>query len=208
MPAEPALRKQRYAMTTPALRFTSRDLDAFPNDGKRYEIIDGESYVSKQLQWHHQTTCGYVFMALTLWSQQTGAGEASLAPGVIFADDDDVAPDVVWVSAARLADLLGADGHLHGPPELVVEVLSPGSHNESRDRQAKLTLYSRRGVDEYWIVDWRARTVEVFRRSGEVLAPVEIIDAAGTLSSPLLPGFAAPLAQIFGSPIRDQGAQG
>jgi Uma2 family endonuclease len=189
-------------MTTPALRFTSRDLEAFPDDGKRYEIIDGELYVSKQPQWRHQTVGGQVFMALQLWSLQTGAGEASLAPGVIFADDDDVAPDVVWASAERLKALLGAEGHLHGPPELVVEVLSPGSHNESRDREAKMKLYSRRGVDEYWIVDWRANTVEVFRRAGEALVPVETLGLDATLTTPLLPGFAAPLAQIFGRPIR------
>ena len=64
--------------------------------------------------------------ALDAWSRQIGAEEASLTPGVIFADDDDVAPDVVWVSQARRATALGPEGHLHAAPELVVEVLSPG----------------------------------------------------------------------------------
>jgi hypothetical protein len=50
--------------------------------------------------------------ALESWSVQTGAGEANLAPGVIFVDDDDVAPDVVWISHARRATALGPDGHL------------------------------------------------------------------------------------------------
>ena len=62
------------------------------------------------------------------------------APGLIFADDDDVAPDVVWISRERLAGTLDQTGHLHTAPELVVEVLSPGSVNERRDREVKLKL--------------------------------------------------------------------
>ncbi len=184
-------------MTTPSLRWTSADLEVLPEDGKRYEIIDGELYVSKQPQWHHQVTCTRLGTSLDTWSRQTGLGVATQAPGVIFAADDDVVPDVVWISTSRLAAILDRHGHLHGAPELVVEVLSPGATNERRDREAKLKLYSRRGVDEYWIVDWRARTVEVFRRTGEALALVETLAGDAILSSPLLPGFAAPLGQIF-----------
>src|SRR5215470_2317473 len=89
--------------TTAAIRFTSADLETFPDDGKRREIIDGELYVSKQPNWYHQTVCGRIFAALDDWSVATGAGGASVAPGLIFAEDDDVAPDVVWASATRLA---------------------------------------------------------------------------------------------------------
>ena len=81
-----------------SLRFSSADLDAFPEDGKRYEIVDGELYVSKQPHWYHQRVSLVLGSALHLWSKQTGNGQAAIAPGVIFADDDDVAPDLVWVS--------------------------------------------------------------------------------------------------------------
>src|SRR5947207_3015850 len=148
--------------TTP--RFTSADLEAFPNDGKRYEIIDGELYVSKQPHFYHQRVCTRVSSKLEQWCEQSGDGAAVIAPGLIFADDDDVAPDVVWVSSRRMRKTLGDDGKFHGAPELIVEVLSPGTANEKRDRDAKLKLYSRRGVNEYWIMDWRRRSVEVFRR--------------------------------------------
>jgi len=134
-------------------RFTSSDLEAFPdNDGKRYEIIDGELYVSRQPHFYHQRVCGRIFSMLEQASQH-GEGEPVIAPGLIFADDDDVAPDVIWLSSARKATTLGPDGKLHAAPELIVEVLSPGVANEKRDREAKLKLYSRRGVGEYWIVD-------------------------------------------------------
>jgi Uma2 family endonuclease len=183
------------------MRWTSEDLEVFPDDGKRYEIIDGELYVSKQPHWHHQATCGWIFALLGRWSLETGLGEASLAPGVIFDDDEDVAPDVVWASSARLARSLDESGKLHAAPELVVEVLSFGIKNVRRDREAKLKLYSRRGVDEYWLVDWHARSIEIYRRAESVLRLVEELSIDAVLSSPLLPGFAAPLAQIFPRPM-------
>ncbi|WP_442944837.1 Uma2 family endonuclease [Nostoc sp.] len=68
---------------------------------------------------------------------------------MIFTDADNVIPDVVWISSKRLAQLLDEEGHLRGTPELIVEVLSPGTTNEPRDRQVKLKLYSSTGVQEY-----------------------------------------------------------
>ena len=180
-----------------AVRFTSKDLEGMPDDGKRYEIIDGELYVSKQPGYHHQFTCSQAITRLTNWSNETGAGVTLVAPGVIFAPDDDVAPDIVWLSRERLAAALGPTGHLHLAPELVVEVLSPGRANERRDREAKLGLYGRRGVVEYWICDWRPRMIEVYRRVGTALQLVETLYAADTLRSLLLPGFSCPVATLF-----------
>ncbi len=105
--------------------------------------------------------------------------------------------DVVWVSHERLARIEGADGHLHGPPELVIEVLSPGPVNEERDRDTKLRLYSRYGVEEYWIVDPRARLVEVYRQRDGVLRLVATLGDADTLTSPLLPGFLLAERRLF-----------
>jgi Uma2 family endonuclease len=106
------------------LRWTSQDLERLPDNGKHYEIVDGELYVSRQPDWHHQRVCVRLSGLLDAWSLQTNAGEANAAPGLIFAEDDDVAPDVVWISRNRLATALQSDGKLHSAPELVVEVLS------------------------------------------------------------------------------------
>src|SRR5204863_1423112 len=145
------------------LRWTTADLDLFPDplDDTRYECFDGELYVSRQPSVEHQYTCNQVATRLTTWSEATGGGIVLPAPGVIFAEDDNVAPDVVWVSTARLDRIVGADRKLHAAPELMVEVLSPGAANERRDREAKLRLYTRQGVEEYWIVDEVARLVDV-----------------------------------------------
>ena len=180
-----------------ALRFTSADLEVMPDDGKRYEIIDGELYVSKQPNYHHQYTCTEISTLLSNWSKQAGNGRVVQAPGLIFAEDDDVAPDVIWISNERLPIALREDGKFHNAPELIVEVLSPGFSNEKRDRDAKLKLYSRRGVDEYWIVDWLMRNVEVYRRSNAALHLVDTLRDADILQTPLLPGFSCPVGSLF-----------
>ena len=122
---------------------------------------------------------------------------ANSAPGLIFDDDDDVAPDVVRISRERLAKSLQPDGKLHSAPELAIEVLSPGITNERRDREIKLKLYSRHGVLEYWIVNWQERYLEIYRRQEAILKLHSTLYEGDTLQSPHLPGFSCPLSQIF-----------
>jgi len=187
------------------MRFTSADLEVLPEiEGKRYEIIDGELFMSCQPHYHHQLTCSNITALLRSWSIETGLGQTTIAPGILFADDDDVAPDVVWCSYERLDQVLGEDGKFHAAPELVIEVLSPGSKNERRDRETKLKLYSRRGVQEYWILAWLTGRVEVFRRKNRQLRLVETLGKPDVLETPLLPGFAAPVIEIFEYPPRKQ----
>ena len=81
-----------------AEKFTSIDLALMPDDGKRYEIIEGELYVSRQPGFEHQFICGQLFRFLQEWNERSNVGVALIAPGLIFAEDDDVAPDVVWIS--------------------------------------------------------------------------------------------------------------
>jgi len=184
-------------MTT-TRRFTSADLEAFPdNDGKRYEIIDGELYVSRQPHAYHQLVCARIASKLLQWTEQSGDGAAFVAPGIIFAEDDDVAPDVVWASSRRLSMALKSDGKFHSAPELIVEALSPGAANERRDRDAKLKLYSRRGVEEYWIVDWHQRRVEIYRRENAQLALTATLSESDTLGTPLLAGFTCRVVGLF-----------
>ena len=72
-------------------------------------------------------------------------------------------------------------------------MLSPGPANERRDRELKLKLYSRQGVLEYWIVDWRLRTVQVYHREQLELRLAATLTGEDVLTSPLLPGFACPI---------------
>ena len=182
------------------IRFNSADLAALPDppDGTRYELIDGELLVSRPLHWAHQYTGASIGAALHRWNCHSRAGVANIAPGLIVDDENQVAPDVVWISHARLAQGLEPDGKLHAAPELAIEILSPGSANERRDRELKLKLYSRIGVAEYWIADWCTRTVQVYRRRADgdlQLAATLAEDDA--LASPLLPGFTLPIGDLW-----------
>jgi Uma2 family endonuclease len=191
---------------TEGVRWTTTDLDLLPeNEGTRYEIIDGELFMTRAPHWKHQRTCGRIFRELDDWSEFSGLGEASITAGVLFSESDNVIPDVVWASNERLAVLLDEAGHLTGAPELVVEVLSAGVENERRDhevgalrhREAKLKLYASRGVQEYWIADWRLQQVEVYRRENATLRLMVTLLAIDELSSPVLPGFGCSVGRFF-----------
>lgn len=179
------------------LRWTSPDLELLPDDGKHYEIIAGELYISKQPHYFHQVVCLTVGAILHAWNKITKAGSVSTAPGLIFSNDDDAVPDASWISRARLATALQADGKLHAAPELVIEVLSPGATNAQRDRDVKLRLYSRRGVQEYWVINWQERHLEIYRRTDAVLRLEQTLYEADYLTSPLLPGFSCQVSEIF-----------
>jgi Uma2 family endonuclease len=146
-------------------RFTTADLERLDlPEGWRAEIIDGALYMSKAPGWDHQAVVRRLVLKLSAWTDEH-RGRVNFGIGVIYADDDNVIPDVVWISAERLAKGLDAAGHLtEVGPELVVEVQRPGAENARRDREAKLALYSRRDALEYWIVDPVARAVRVYAR--------------------------------------------
>ncbi|MEL6382317.1 MAG: Uma2 family endonuclease [Cyanobacteria bacterium J06626_18] len=184
--------------TTPnRVRWTTADIALFPNDGKRYEIIDGELIVTRAPSWSHQEAAGRIFAALDTWCQAKGAGRAAMGPGIVFTDEDNVIPDVVWASNERLNQLLDDAEHLTGAPELVVEVLSPGDQNIQRDCKLKLKLYSQQGVQEYWIVNKDLRQVQIYRRDNALLTLVSTLQTTDNLTSPLLPDFSYSLDRVF-----------
>jgi Uma2 family endonuclease len=183
--------------TTKAIQWTTADLEQFPDDGRRYEIINGELFVTRAPHWKHQIVASNIVSALITWSRVSGLGEAAINPGLVFSETDSVIPDVVWASHERLEQMLNEAGHLVTAPELVVEVLSPGEKNERRDRESKLKLYSSYGVLEYWIADRQQRKVEVYRRDQGILKLAATLYSEDELSSPLLPGFSPQVKQFF-----------
>ena len=178
-------------------RWQSADLELLPDNGNRYEIIDGELLVTRAPHWQHQKVITRLIQSLGIWSSQTNLGEVVTTPGLVFTDDDNVIPDLVWISTDRLARVLDESGHLLAAPELVVEVLSAGSDNERRDREVKRKLYAIRGVQEYWIIDWHRQQIEIFRQDSQILALVATLFANDVLTSPLLPDFQQLVAEVF-----------
>ena len=179
------------------VRWTSADLDLLPKNNKRYEIIDGELYVTRAPHNKHQDTCGNFYYELKVWSKATGLGYAVIGTGLIFGENDDVIPDVIWMSKEKYTALIDDTGHFRGAPEIAIEVLSAGTDNEKRDREVKLKLYSSHGVLEYWIADWRSQQMQIYRRENGILKLAVTLFVSDVLTSPLLPEFSCPLSQIF-----------
>jgi Uma2 family endonuclease len=179
-------------------RWTVADLEKIePKETERYEIIDGELIVTHAPSFEHQYVCNRLGRFLDVWSDETGRGATVSAPGVIFSPVNAVIPDVAWVSFDRIRHGKDRAGHLTLAPELVIEVLSPGASNARRDQQTKLDLYSREGVDEYWIVDWQRQGVDMYRRAGGALELIGTLTGEDEIETPLLPGFHVALPRLW-----------
>lgn len=177
--------------------WTTQDIELLPDNGNRYEIIDGELFVTRSPHWNHQNISVNIVTELNIWCRETGLGQVVTTPGIIFGEGDNVIPDIVWISQEKLAQLLDNSGHLTGAPELIIEVLSPGEENQRRDQQAKLKLYSIQGVQEYWIVDPILQQVQVYRRDQALLILIATYLKNDPLNSPLLPGFLGRIDRFF-----------
>ena len=182
---------------TPPLKFTYEDFVHFPDDGKRHEIIDGEHRVTPSPNTKHQTISLNLTLMLGMHLKEHPIGRLFAAPfDVVLSDIDIVEPDLLYISNARL-DILTTQ-HVRGAPDLVIEILSPGTRRF--DEITKRKLYERCGVQEYWVVDPELDTIKVYRDvQGGFERVSELSAAHGTaLTTPLLPGWAASLVDVFG----------
>jgi Uma2 family endonuclease len=175
---------------------TNADLECLPEDGKRYELIEGELYVSTAPDLMHQRAMGKIYAAFAKYLEQNPIGEILFGPGVILSDYDGVIPDLVYLSNQRREEIASGD-RIYGAPNLVIEVLSPGTQNSERDRKLKLKLYAKFGVEEYWIADPRARSIEAYRRENKTLKIFTTFASDETITTPLLPGFECHVANLF-----------
>jgi Uma2 family endonuclease len=174
-------------------RLTYDDLCLLPNDGKRYEIIEGELLVTPAPRILHQKIVTRLASALLACAERGGLGQVFVAPvDIVFSDFDVVEPDIVYISKARVSIL--TEKNVQGAPDLAVEVLSETT--ERIDRTTKLKLYGRFGVEEYWIIDPHAPTAEIYRRGQGGLDLVAKLTAVDALTSPLFPGFSLPLKRL------------
>ncbi|MCX6551958.1 MAG: Uma2 family endonuclease [Acidobacteria bacterium] len=184
----------------PARRaWTYRDLVALPDDCLRHELIDGEHFVSPSPNTAHQTISKRLFVALNNYVDSHRAGEVLYAPfDVKLSMFTVLVPDLVYFTADRYARVVN-DKHATAAPDLVVEILSPGSRR--RDKGRKRAVYDREGAREYWLVDPDVQSVTVLRRppAGAGLTDVSVLTLAkdDSLESPLFPGLEIPLRKVF-----------
>jgi Uma2 family endonuclease len=175
------------------IRLTYDDYCLLPNDGKRYEIIDGELFVTPSPNFGHQIVVTRLTRYLSAFVEDNHLGLVFVSPfDVVFSQFDVVEPDILYVSKAR-AEVL-TKKNVQGAPDLVVEVISPSTADI--DRTTKLKLYARFGVEEYWIIDPDGPSATVYRRQAEGLELAAELGAADSLTSPLFPGFSLPLKKL------------
>jgi len=178
------------------LAFSVSDLEYMPDDGKTYEVIEGELFVSTSPSRIHQVSLARVFSAMDRYLLQNPIGEVLWGVGVIFDQLNGVIPDLIYYSNERKNVI--AHERIEGAPEIIVEALSPGVQNEKRDRIAKFKLYHANGVSEYWILDLEAKSIEIHRagRTGGFETKI-VLHQNDILTSPLLPGFACDVKTLF-----------
>jgi Uma2 family endonuclease len=175
---------------------TYEDYLLFPDDGKRHELIQGDHYMTPAPNTKHQRVSGNLHAALHAYLRRHPIGQIFAAPcDVIFSDEDVVQPDLLFVSASRLG--IVTPDNIKGAPDLVVEILSDATRK--KDETIKRKLYERFGVPEYWLVDPELETVRVLRLEGDRYRRALDLstDEPAPVTTPLLPEFSLPLAELF-----------
>jgi len=144
---------------------TFEDLMAMPEEnGKRYELLGGELYVSASPSRKHVWIASRLGLLLGNHVAERDLGMVFTAPGDIrFSDVDVVVPDIFFLSTRRMK--IYGDQFVDGAPDLVVEILSPSTR--LRDLNQKRVLYETRGVSEYWIVDLENQSISVLSLSAD-----------------------------------------
>ncbi len=143
---------------------TYRDLWHTPEDGNRYEIIEGVVYATPPPLTMHQRVCRNIERIIDRHVTKNDPGEILYAPvGVVLEKPSSVQPDVIFVAKDRLSII--QEKAVFGAPDLIVEVLSPSA--AARDRGLKKELYApRTGVCYYWLFDPRKKILQAFRLEG------------------------------------------
>lgn len=176
-------------------RVSYTDLQQAPDDGRRYELYDGEVLVVPAPVPRHQLAAQNVEDRLRSYQGSHG-GLVFISPiDIVFSEFDVVQPDVVFFGHAR-SHLVEPDRAIRDAPDLAVEVLSPST--TATDRGKKMQMLARYGVAEYWLVDSRLRTLEIYRLAGEAYILEQVASDGDTARSLILPGLTFPAREIFG----------
>lgn len=170
-------------------------LDMDFEDGYLYELINGEIMKHASPSIRHQEISLRLSGIFYLYNKEKKAGRFFAAPCDVLFDEENLAlPDLLFVSNGR-AHIVGSN-RIEGAPDLIVEILSPG--NWKTDRGDKMKIYERFGVAEYWLVDPRSQSIEVYvLRDGDYDLTWAAAES-GEIESQVLPGFKLDIQQVFG----------
>jgi Uma2 family endonuclease len=201
--AEPAypltLPRRRDERAWPAQgKWTYEDYCLLPDDGRRYEVIRGNLYVTPAPTVDHQRVVGRLFRHLDRFVEEHGLGEILTAPFDVLLPRGiatPVEPDLMFFRRGN--EPKAGSANFQGVPDLVVEVLSPGTRR--RDTTIKLAAYRDAGVPEVWLADPQNRTLAV-HGPGEGGSFAELARAGDgeSIASRVLPGLEVAVRDVFG----------
>lgn len=173
---------------------TYEDYCALPDDGLRYEVIEGRLFGEPSPWRAHQEAAGNLYMILRAHVREQDLGEVFIAPFDVILDRRTVVvPDLVFVARARAG--IVTERAVDGPPDLIVEIVSPGSVR--RDRVAKLNAYAKYGVRRYWVVDPAARTLEAFELGEGGYCLAAAVGGDDVFRSSVFPALVVPLSELW-----------
>ena len=182
------------AMSAVPRLFTYPDLNDMPADSNRYEIVAGELVVTPAPRFEHQFVLLNLLEFLKTWLEKEGRWRAVPAPiDLVVGPYDVVQPDIMVLATSQVKRFREI-GIVDLPPRVVVEVVSPGTANI--DLRAKLALYARFGVPEYWTIDPRTREMNIFVLESDIYSRLPVaID--GSVASRALPGCMLDTRVVF-----------
>jgi Uma2 family endonuclease len=176
-------------------QWTLEDWEQLPDDGNRYEVINGVLYMSKSPMFFHQWILQNLYDEIGLPAKREGIAIPAFAPvGVIMPGTTPVQPDFVLVKAERKGII--QNGRIYGVPDLIIEILSAG--NRTYDLETKRTAYAAAGVPEYGVIDAEPRTLAYFKlvAPGQYAEP-QIFTEAETITFACLPTLPLAVRKLF-----------
>jgi len=180
--------------TTAPRPLTVNEFRELPMGPPYYQLIEGDLYMSPTPNFFHQSIVLNIAVFLQNFLEKNPIGKVVVSPSDVELSDLNVyMPDVYYVSNARkhIFTTQGASG----APDLVVEVLSPGT--AKYDKGAKRQVYARTGVKELWLVDPAEKQVSVYRLQESSDEPRGVFGLRQKFTSPLFPKLTIPVAKIF-----------
>jgi Uma2 family endonuclease len=178
----------------PQGHWTYAEYAALPDDGQRYEIVDGVLYMTPAPSIAHQVATRWFVHYLTVHVQLTGRGQVFNAPcDVELTPNVVVQPDIIVVLAANQRVI--TPSHIVGVPDLLIEIISPGS--AGYDRRTKQDTYARAGLREYWLADPAARTIELLELADGAYRTRGVFQAQALLPSTVVPDLPVRVEQFF-----------
>lgn len=174
--------------------WTYDDYAALPEDGQRYEIIDGVLFMAPSPNEWHQSSGVRFSHYLFVHIEDAGLGRVYAAPfDVELAPDTVVQPDALVVLNANRGKITFS--RIIGAPDLVVEIASPGT--TTHDLGRKKRAYARAGVMEYWIADPRWHTIEILVLEAGEYRSLGVFEKEATLPSRVIPDLPVQVEKFF-----------